>query len=182
VSDDVVAGDPVARLQPAREAQRGAQHARVAHQRAVGRPDVLDADRRPVQPHGVSAHVAQRHELVDAPRGVDDEVRARPGQLAQLRVGRVARERVPGRPVARVRGHVLDDDLRRAQGRAVQAVVPARVGAHLPHALRAERDAVPADRRTVGRQRGDRERLGDHSSTPRGGTGDDWMIDVVVCP
>ena len=63
-------------------------------------PDVLDPDRRVVEPDGVAAHQPQRHELVDLAAAVDDEVRAHARQLVQLGVGDVGRERVARRAVA----------------------------------------------------------------------------------
>ena len=97
VADDVVVGDAVLRLQPAREPQRGAQHLDVAEHPGLAEADVLDPDRRPVQPDRVAADPLQRDELVDGAVRVDDEVRAGARQLVQLDVGDVGREGVEGR-------------------------------------------------------------------------------------
>ena len=81
VADHVPERDPVPAHQPYCQRERRLQLPRVVEDRGVARPDVLDPDRRPVQPHRVPAADAERHELVDRPVRVDDEVRARAGQL-----------------------------------------------------------------------------------------------------
>ena len=79
----------------------------VAEDRPGARPDVLDPDRGPVHPDRVPAPDPQVHELVDRPVGVDQEVRADPRLLAQMRAvrGEVVPRGVERGPV-RV---VLDD-------------------------------------------------------------------------
>ena len=121
VPDDVLGRDAELRLQPARQPQRRAHLLRVAQHLRVARADVLDPDRRVVEPDGVAAHVAQRHELVDLAAAVDDEVRADAGQLVQLGVRHVGRERVLRRAERVRHGDVLDDHLRGLQQRRVRA-------------------------------------------------------------
>src|SRR4051794_5885324 len=84
VADDVAPRDPEARHQPARQPQRCPQLLAVPHHHRVARADVLDADRRPVQPDGVAADVAQRNDPADVAAAVDDVVRADAGQLVEL--------------------------------------------------------------------------------------------------
>ena len=55
-------------------------------------------------------------ELVDRAVAVDDEMRARAGQLVQLRVRNVGAERVVRRRERRRRGDVLDDRTRLQHG------------------------------------------------------------------
>ena len=87
------------------------------------------------------------HQLRDRAVAVDQVVRAHPGQLAELDVGRVLGERVVGRLEAVGRGVVLDDHARPAQPEVVDPVVAAGVGAHLALALGAERDRLLAHAR-----------------------------------
>ena len=147
VADDVAHRDPEAAAQPAREAQRRPQLARVAQHVGVAEADVLDADRRVVQADGVAAHERQRDHLHDRPVGADDEVRADAGQLVELDVGDVGREGVEDGAGRAGDRDVLDDDLGRAQAVVVDAVVAARVGAHLALAPRRVGDVVAHDRR-----------------------------------
>ena len=78
--------DPVAAAQPAREPQRRRQLALVAQHLAVAEADVLDPDRRVVQPDRVPAHDRARDELVDRAVAVDHVVRAR-ARAARLQLG-----------------------------------------------------------------------------------------------
>ena len=97
----------------------------VAEDRPSARADVLDPDRGPVHPDRVPAPDPQVHELVDRPVGVDQEVRAHPRLLAQMRA--VRREVVPRgveRGPVRV---VLDDDLGIRELVRALAVVALRV-------------------------------------------------------
>ena len=123
---------------------------------ALAEADVLDPDRRPVQPDGVAAHQPERHELVDRPVAIDDEVRADARQLAELAVGHVGSEGVERRAERRALGHVLDDHARAHEPVAVQAVVAAGVGGHLRAPACRVGDRRPGDRRAGGR--GGRER------------------------
>ena len=91
--------------------------------------------------------VVERHELVDRPVAIDDEVRTRPGALAELGVRRVGGERRPHRREAVRRGVVLDDHVRRGQPPGCDAVVALRVRRRLGAALRAEGDRLRDDRR-----------------------------------
>ncbi len=79
--------------QPEREAERCAHHRRVRQDLSVARPDVLDADRGPVHADRVATTDTQVHQLIDRSIGVDHEVRADPGELAQM--DRVRCERRP---------------------------------------------------------------------------------------
>jgi hypothetical protein len=142
VADHVTCPDGETLLQPAREPQRRGELAPVAHDVAVADPDVLDAHGGPVQADHVSAHQAQRDELVDAPVARDDEVRADARALVQLHVRRVRGERVEGRPEALAAGEVLDDHLGIHEAVRVDAVVATGVAAHLALALYAEGDRV----------------------------------------
>ena len=58
VPDHVARLDSEPALQPTREAQRGVQLAPIRHHGGVARANVLDPDRRPVEPNGVAAHEA----------------------------------------------------------------------------------------------------------------------------
>ena len=131
--------------------------ARVAEDLAVARPDVLDPDRRVVEPDRVAAHDRQRNELVDRPVLVDHEVRADTRQLAELDVGCVAGEVVVGRRERLVRRVVLDDHVWR-ETPARDPVVADRVRAHLGLPLGAEHDRLPDDRRLRHRPRRHRSR------------------------
>ena len=141
--------DAVARLQPAREAQRRAQLLGAAEDLGVGVADVLDADRAVVEPDRVAADVPEADELVDRAVLVDDEVRAHAGPLVQLDVGRVGGERVPGRGERRGDRVVLDDHLR-LEAVGARAVVALGVRAGLGAAFGAEGDAAPDDVRARG--------------------------------
>ena len=81
------AADAVPAHQPERQRERGSELRRVVEDLSVARADVLDPERRPVEPHRVAAHRVQTDELVDRPVPVDDEVRADARELAELRSG-----------------------------------------------------------------------------------------------
>ncbi len=147
VPDHVPRPDAEAVLQPPRESQRRRKLAPVAHDVAVADAHVLDADGRPVQADRVTAHQAQRDELVDGAVARDQEVRTDAGALVQLHVRRIRGERVEGRLEAPRRGEVLDDHLRIGQAVRVDAVVPAGVAPHLALALASEWNRVLDDGR-----------------------------------
>ena len=107
--------DPVARLQPAGEPQRGAQLAPAAHDLGVGEADVLDPDRDVVEPDGVAAHHLSDTSWWIVPSRSTMKCAHTPGPLVQLDVGRVGGERVVRGGVRRRGGEVLDDHLRVAQ-------------------------------------------------------------------
>ena len=82
--------------QPDGQRERRLQLPRVVEDRGVARADVLDPDRRPVQPDRVPAADAERHELVDRAVRVDHEVRAR-AREARAAPGRDGRPRTCSR-------------------------------------------------------------------------------------
>src|SRR4051794_23678384 len=94
VADHVRAPDPVARHQPARQRQGGPHLHRIGEHLLVRTAGVLDPDRRVVEPDRMAAHDRQRHELVDRPVAVDDEVRAGARQLVQLGIRCIGTEDV----------------------------------------------------------------------------------------
>jgi hypothetical protein len=140
VADHVAQRDAVPLSEPQGQPERCGELARVVEDLGVARPDVLDPDRRPVEPDRVAADRGERDELVDRPVGVDQEVRARPGQLVQLGVGRVGAEGGDRGRRGRRGGVVLDDHARVFQAPRVQAVVPGRVRGRLGPPVRGERD------------------------------------------
>ena len=151
---------------------------------AVRGADVLDADRRVVEPDGVTADDVGADELVDGAVGVDHEVGAGAGQLVQLAVGHVLGEGVVGRLEGGARRVVLDDHVGMSQSPGVDAVVALGIGGGLGPPGGAERDWLPHDRRPRhphlglhrwrgrgGRRRGRRRRRGGGLSGGRGGAG-----------
>ena len=128
--------DAEAAAQPASQAQRGAQLARVAEDVGVAEADVLDADRRVVQADRVAAHERQRDQLHDASRRRRRRSASRgPGARAARRRARRARtSRRPrwstGRPRCARRS-----TFGRGEPVAVDPVVAAGVGGHLALAL-----------------------------------------------
>ena len=146
VADDVAEVDSVPRHQPAGELDRGGELSRVADHCGVARADVLDADREPIETNGVATADVKARELVDRPVPVDDEVRAGSGQLAQLPVGRIRREGIPGGTERLVGGVVLHDRAR-PETPARGAVVATGIGGHLVEAARRHWHRLPANRR-----------------------------------
>ena len=168
VADHVGQRDAVPRHQPGGQRERDAHLRRVAEHLGVGESDVLDPDRDLVQPDRVPAHDVERHELVDRPVAVDDEVRARAGQLSAAR-RRERRLRTCCRPTRSVVVAVTCSTIdARMQDVRVDAVVPlARTAPSPPCAWRrtgsasrrcAASAARAAPRRGRGRPRAHRSR------------------------
>ena len=152
MADHVVELDPVRAAQPAREPQRSRDLRAVVEDLPIGVADVLDSDRRPVQSDRMAAADRERHELIDSPIRLDEEVRACVRQLVELAVGDIRRERVVRLACGRRLGVVLDDHFRVAEDVGVFAVVLLRVSGHLALARRAERNRPLVNRWT---QRGE---------------------------
>ncbi|HKG04154.1 MAG TPA: hypothetical protein VKB03_13305 [Conexibacter sp.] len=102
----------------------------------------------------LAAHERDRRELVDRAAAGDHELRAEAGQLVQLDVRHVRRERVERRVDRVVDGQVLDDDVRGGDRGAAQAVVALRIGRRLAAARVVDRDEAVAEGRLLdGRRR-----------------------------
>ena len=86
VADHVRERDPVAPMSQSVSASDERICAASPSTCASDSADVLDPDRRPVEPDGVPARCVELDELVDRAVAIDDEVRARPRQLVQLGV------------------------------------------------------------------------------------------------
>ncbi len=144
VADDVAELDPELLRQPERQLERGGELARVVQDVRVAVADVLDPDRRPVEADGVPAARGQVDELVDRPVRVDDEVRARPGQLVQLGVSgsRTRRSRRRSRSSRRC-------SARRSRGDGRGATAPCRSAAS---SMRPSRTSASRRRRSASRR------------------------------
>ena len=143
MADDVPELDAVTAHQPQRQPERRVELPLVREDLRVARPHVLDADRRVVEPDGVSADDVRRDEPVDRPVTVDHEMRADAGQLAQVR--RVRGERRVGGGEAVGGRVVLDDHVRVHEPPRVDAVMALGVRARLGEPRRAERDRLHDD-------------------------------------
>ncbi len=131
VADDVADFNVVGAADPTSQLDCGGELPAVAHDLGVGYTHVLHPDRTVVQTNCVAAHVTQWHELVDRAVGVNDEVRAGPGQLAKLHIWLVRREGVVGGCVVGGLSPVFNQNARCEQV-GVLAVMADCVGSHLP--------------------------------------------------